>query len=593
MISFTRLNPDLHTIPAKKQNSILFLFCVIVLAIFYFFSFSLQTFKKEQIATDVVEYYAFVTAAFECHDLSFTKDCAKGFWARTTEDGRKVNKRTIGMAVMYTPFYEAGQIYTTWQGRPDDGYSRISQSFLVVGMWIYVCIGIFLLGKALYYFFNTRPVITVLLLLVTATNLIWYTNGEVLFTHGVNFMWLSCLLLFTIRYHLKPGYFSMAMIGFSISMMAMIRPNNLLFVLIPLLYNIYDAPSLKQKINLFRNYKHLIVGLILFFLPVIPQVIYWKFATGHWVYYSYQRERFFWTNPHIIDVLFSFRKGWFIYTPIMLLVIPGYFLLKKHVKPMFFVSAITFVIFLYITSCWWAWSYGGCYGMRPMIDIYPLLAFSLASVFSVPKKWLQVLLGVLLAFCIGLNFFQVRQYSYGILHFDGMNYATYKGIWGKTYYPDNYKQLISYPDYERELNGKPAFYSVNELDGEIFSMRYTEGRFVCANDSDQTGLKANHREAAICDAFGFEKVDENSFVIFSENPHLFWSVDSAGYIHSNVKNKADASVFKVENLGGNKFAIRASNNRYISVDKENKSILRANSTVIAKENYVVLRTFIY
>ena len=51
----------------------------------------------------------------------------------------------------------------------------------------------------------------------------------------------------------------------------------------------------------------------------VPQMIYWNEMTGHWLYFSYgSDERFFFGDPAIIKGLFSYRKGLFIYTPLLL-----------------------------------------------------------------------------------------------------------------------------------------------------------------------------------------------------------------------------------------------------------------------------------
>ena len=56
----------------------------------------------------------------------------------------------------------------------------------------------------------------------------------------------------------------------------------------------------------------------------VPQMIYWKEMTGRWLYFSYgSDERFFFGDPAIIKGLFSYRKGLFIYTPLLLFAFAG------------------------------------------------------------------------------------------------------------------------------------------------------------------------------------------------------------------------------------------------------------------------------
>ncbi len=562
---------------------------------FYIFSGYLQTFKRNQINSDATEYYSFVTAAFECKDLSFKNGCPKDFWAKTTADGKPVNKRTVGMAYMYTPFYFVAQGVAALQGKDDDGYSKQTQKILVVGIWIYVCIGLFFLGKALFRFFRIRVVLAVLAILTVSTNLIWYTNGEVLFTHGVNFMWLSILIYSTIVFYEDQKKQWIILIALSVSMLALIRPNNILFVLIPLLYGINNGDTFFDRIIfLFENYRWLLLAIILFFIPIIPQFLYWKYATGDWMYYSYQDEKFFWVRPLIIEILFSFRKGWLIYTPVMILSVVGIFFIRKSVKEMLVPVLVVFPLFIYVTSCWWAWSYGGCFGMRPMIDIYALLAFPLAACIA-NKKWIIVLpIFVFICFSTWLNIFQSWQYSRGILHYDQMNKRTYFSIWRKKIYPQDYDLTVSYPDYQKELKGKGSFYRPSELTEGEFCLEFIRGRFLSSVDTGNTGLCGDHQFANNSDAFQFVyNAAEDKFLLRSWQTGLYLRMDkNSGIIYADETNKFNASLFKLISLGENKFALKAPNDCYVNSKEVNQFLVWADAPKFDEYAYVVIKRYI-
>lgn len=500
------------------------------------------------------------------------------------------------MAYMYTPFYAIAQVVAIVKGHRDDGYSKLTQKILVLGIWIYVCIGLFFLGKALFRFFPSRIVITTLTMLLVSTNLIWYINGEALFPHGVNFMWLSILIYSTIKYHQQQKLFYILFGAFSISLLALIRPNNILLGFFPILYGIYNRESFFNKIKLLRaNYVHLIFAFIIFIVPIIPQFIYWKYATSYWIYYSYQGEKFYWSRPLIIDVLFSFRKGWLIYTPVMSLSIVGLFYLRKKVKEIFLPAVFIFFIFLYITSCWWAWSYGGCYGMRPMIDIYAILAFPFAAIMF-KRKWFTVVpIVIFLIICTRLNIFQLWQYNEGILHYDQMNKETYFSIWRKIKYPIDYDLTISYPDYEREMAGKTSFYNLNELTEYEFSMKFIRAKFICSLDSNHVGIGANHANASGCDAFNFIfNAAEKKYYIRSYQTGLYFSCnEQTGTIMADERDKLKAGLFEFVSLGHNKFAIKAPNWLFVTSTEQNNFILKAESAEVCPDAYVVFRKYIH
>jgi hypothetical protein len=66
------------------------------------------------------------------------------------------------------------------------------------------------------------------------------------------------------------------------------------------------------------------------------QLIYWKLTTGRWLYYSYEEgEKVRLFAPYLIPVLFSFKKGWLVYTPLMIFSILGLYSLYKKTKEIY------------------------------------------------------------------------------------------------------------------------------------------------------------------------------------------------------------------------------------------------------------------
>nr|MBP6315556.1 hypothetical protein [Chitinophagaceae bacterium] len=105
-----------------------------------------------------------------------------------------------------------------------------------------------------------------------------------------------------------------------------------------------------------------------------PQFMYWYHLSGNFILYSYEKEGFiYWKSPKIAKVLFGLWNGWILYTPMMLFALSGlYFALRQKVKNTFS-TLILFLIATYVFASWWAWWFGGAYGHRCYIDLYPFL----------------------------------------------------------------------------------------------------------------------------------------------------------------------------------------------------------------------------
>jgi len=153
----------------------------------------------------------------------------------------------------------------------------------------------------------------------------------------------------------------------------------------------------------------------------------YKRCFGHWIADSYSGERLVFSHPHIREVLFSWKKGWFIYTPLMLLAFGGVLLLKNNFSRITFILAMFAAI--YAISCWEVWWYGGSFGMRPLLEYVPLMAIPLAllvrKVFH--RFWLLISVPVF-GFVLVLSLVQHFQYFSGILPYHQMDAFKYKKL---------------------------------------------------------------------------------------------------------------------------------------------------------------------
>jgi hypothetical protein len=206
-------------------------------------------------------------------------------------------------------------------------------------------------------------------------------------------------------------------------------------------------------------YKLLVIAAFII-LPWIPQLLYWKMVTGEWLYYSYGDERFFFSHPYVFETLFSFRKGLFIYTPLMLFALWGLIILRKRL-PQFSLAIWTFTALnIYIISSWWCWWYGGSFGLRAYIEMFALWTIPMAVVMEkILKSQLILRIGglAIIFFLIVLNLFQSMQYWNGALHWDGMNWNVYKAQFFRKGCAPGYDDMVTRPDYEKAMTGEEHY----------------------------------------------------------------------------------------------------------------------------------------
>lgn len=243
-------------------------------------------------------------------------------------------------------------------------------------------------------------------------------------------------------------------------LITLIRPTNILILIVFILYDVTSLVSLKEKIKLLWFYKKQLFFIGLFaFVVWSPQFIYWKYISGNWVYYSFLKEQFYFDNPRIFYGLFSYRKGWLLYTPIMIFALLGIFFLFKFQKKWALPILIFTPLNIYVIYSWWCWWYGGSFGSRPMVDSYALMAIPLATFFSYFDKKTNYFRSVplfIMFLTISLNLFQTQQ-SRSCLHYDSMTEDAYWSNFTTLGWSNNWESLLKSPDYERALNGEDEY----------------------------------------------------------------------------------------------------------------------------------------
>ena len=111
--------------------------------------------------------------------------------------------------------------------------------------------------------------------------------------------------------------------SFLLGLIVLIRPVNG-YVLFSLPFLAGSSGNLKSAVRSLLNHKtSLLIGFILFILTISIQLTIYKFSTGSFFLYSYVGEGFQFLHPHMIDFLFSYKKGALLYTPLLLVALSG------------------------------------------------------------------------------------------------------------------------------------------------------------------------------------------------------------------------------------------------------------------------------
>lgn len=421
--------------------------------------------RNQVIVHDVISYYGYLPAAFIFHDLSFsfTRDLPSDFdgkiWVGNSPNGKPLIRMTMGLAILWVPFFLFGHLLAHIVGVSTLGYSWPYSFAIFLAAVFYLYVGLIFLRKILLNYFPDWITAITLILVVTATNVMYYVISEPGMSHLYSFSIISIFLYATLKWISKPNIFLSIIMGLLAGLIVLIRPVNGLVLIFPALIGVNSFTVFKNR--LVHNWMYILIAAVAAFLIVLPQLIYWKNQTGHYLFNSYMEAgKFYFLKPHIGSGLFSFRNGWLIYSPVMIFALAGFFFIGKYAKGIRNATIAFLLLFTYVIFSWWCWWYGGSYGSRPMVETYGILALPLAAsiAYLLKKKiWVKVVLGVVLAALIGLNQFQMEQRRTSLLHWDSMTKKAYFGIFLRRHVPAGYDKMIKKPDYDKALNGEKEY----------------------------------------------------------------------------------------------------------------------------------------
>jgi hypothetical protein len=398
--------------------------------------------NKTIIAHDVSGYYSYLHSTFILNDIHFKKnyDELKKTYPdlydpNVTPQGKRYIKYAIGMSYAYTPFFLGGIALAKIMNYPVDGYSTPFEVMILFSGLVYGFIGLLYLRKLLLLFFTERVALLTIILVLFSTNLLYYVMYEGGMTHAINFTLFAALIYYTCSFAQKRSANYYLAILICVSFLTVIRPVNFLAILIPLFFDPFGQMKTIERLRyIIGSGKIILLTVLVPAIFIFPQLIYWKITTGHWIYYSYGTETFDFSNPQIVNALFSYRKGWLVYAPIWFFLLPGLMLLYKRSKNAVLFTLIFFAIYIFIVFSWWSWYYGGSFGSRVMIDIYPLLAIALGAFINwcVQTKFVfKIISSVVFIFLIKLNLHQTFQYKVGLMHWSEMDKDTYWMLFGR------------------------------------------------------------------------------------------------------------------------------------------------------------------
>ncbi|MFY0643904.1 MAG: hypothetical protein JXR19_05510 [Bacteroidia bacterium] len=415
---------------------------------------------NRSIIHDITSYYSYLPAAFIYDDFQFEyryelpqDEPIDHLWVNTRGD-TVFQKMSVGLSYFYLPTFLPAHWYTkNFTDYNANGFSKPYQMALNINTLLFGVMGLVLCWLLCMRLFTDQVAAVSLILLYAGSNLLYYIAGAPGLSHPYSFLLITLLYLISLSiFKNGANKKSIFLLAFTVGLIVLVRPTNAILCLFPILYGLQKERKGKTLEILKRPVNWLIL-IVAFLIPWFPQFAYWKYATGSFLFYSYDQEGFFFAKSHFMDGLFSYRKGWLLYTPLMFLAIVGLFV-NKSFRGLKRPLIIILPLFVFVVFSWWCWWYGGSFGSRVMIDTYPLLLVGLGGFVGWVLKmkwWKRIPFLATFLFVLILNLNQTWQYTLGMLHWDSMSKKAYWSIFLKDKPPSDFQELLVHPDYKKAM----------------------------------------------------------------------------------------------------------------------------------------------
>lgn len=313
-------------------------------------------------------------------ELTLSSEIFRG-GVNLTKTGKVANQMPIGYALLVQPFLLLSDIITRSSNYlfkttfSNDGYGGVFSVIVPFATMIYGFIGIYTAYKVIIMFFNRVIAAISINSVILSSSLLWYITGHVTMVHIHSFTIITILIHSTLPFFNKNiteiSIFRYACIGALLAFAVMIRLQNAIFAIIPIVAMVYYflLRSSDKKVSCFKLIGKISIGAASSLICFVPQMLSWKSLFGSYIINSYGiTEAYFdFFHPELVKTLFSTNHGLFLWNPITLISCLGMCLLFYRVRTYRLLLLSLFICFIlnwFLIASWSGWWLANSFGNR-------------------------------------------------------------------------------------------------------------------------------------------------------------------------------------------------------------------------------------
>lgn len=359
-----------------------------------------------RLSADGPHYFAQARSILFDFDLDFTNDY-EGIRPRI----EIAERYPVGLALLSLPFLTAAHVLVriaTMMGYdlPAEGFGYPYETAFELTSYLFASVALVYLLRSITALVPLSLATLALVSASLASFLGWYMVLEPGMPHAMSFAWATFFLGYWLETRPVTRARDWVVLGALIGVAALVRWQNGVFILLPLLDDWIDQP------RSFRSSALMGAAAGIVFLP---QLVFWFMTTGNPFALPTGGHEVSWEQMRVMEVMYSTNRGLFPWNPILYLGVIGLALWLVRSRRLAALFLTGFFLQAYVNGSvgiWWAgWSFGG----RRFDSCFLFFVVGLAVLLDFLRRRPMIPLVSTLALLIVWNLTLIRQARDGLV----------------------------------------------------------------------------------------------------------------------------------------------------------------------------------
>ncbi len=330
-----------------------------------------------RLQSDGFYYFAYLRSLAFDGDVEFSNDYRllglgdKTHLFQPTPTNHAQSAWTIGPAILWSPFFAAGHLVARDLGEHDPNVTAngvsfpYRQSVCIAGL-VYGLLGCWFLYRIALRVTDRAMAAAATIVTVSGSFMLWYLIKEPSMTHAPSMALVAGFVWAWLATRENRVTWQWVALGLLAGFMTLVRWQNAIFALLP---------ACDAAVALYRAWRHrdpqvgraTIVSGLLFTaaatVAFVPQMLAWKAIYGSFLAVSPVGPQIRFSDPHIVDILWSSRNGLFSTSPALAAGAVGLLLFTRALPAIGIPCLLALATMTYFNACvqdWWGSAgYGG------------------------------------------------------------------------------------------------------------------------------------------------------------------------------------------------------------------------------------------